>query len=766
MFDWIRMLRGISRLTKYGVRTMHPIRFMSSLANSESIISLLRDNGLKYKMTDSHICVEECPFCHPTHGKADNMWKLNIASDPGKEGVYFCHRCNSKGNWSSLVENLNGKVKDYPLEQTPVVQVQNEYKIIAPEKAAEYRSNISNESFETGLKYCKGRGINVSTLKLYHVGFGNFDFKSSSSEEWVKKMCITFPFVTNSLNPMFYSNDDDDMDMVVSRIKIRGVHEKSNQMFIPSGGPPGFFGWHTIPVNSKEIVLTEGEFDSLAVFQDTGLPTVSVPNGCNSFPKELLSSLDRFTTIYIWFDDDEPGIKGAIKLGELIGPDRCKYVIGDGAAKDANSVLLKGRDLREYIESASFTAPTKPKYIKSEPSVDKAVVDVTDTNDEKNWLSIGDTAVLTFGKYSGSSYTSVMEQDPEYLEYIFLKNGNLPEVVLNEAERGMINWIRQGKLLRGDDFLHPSKCDSFSTVEEWDTYGESQVFSTGKKFLGMTYSEIVRDPKWEGYHEWARTLTSPSLSVDRLIRWFDSNPESVATPPQQEHRDDILNLGGDIGGLSFGQALLAHPDKCIELCDTNEDMKEFVLSRPLEEINVTVFKNWLWLGNHKRMKYGKYENETFVNIMIQHPDYLYFCLRREQDESAFENWMSSKPGSDISDWKLRGDLKLFQFGPHRKKSFADVFERGGLGTKSAEHLVQWAVGFPGISLFSSDSNISEEDWKSLGNEILLTVGKYEGSTVSSVCSSDLSYCSWMLVQKDSRHFLTANAWLAHRNKFN
>ena len=42
----------------------------------------------------------------------------------------------------------------------------------------------------------------------------------------------------------------------------------------PAGGAWGLFGWHTIPEDAKQLILTEGEFDAMAVYQvsNPGLP--------------------------------------------------------------------------------------------------------------------------------------------------------------------------------------------------------------------------------------------------------------------------------------------------------------------------------------------------------------------------------------------------------------------------------------------------------------------------------------------------------------
>ena len=37
------------------------------------------------------------------------------------------------------------------------------------------------------------------------------------------------------------------------------------------------------------------------------IPAISLPNGCNSLPIELIPLLERFTKIYLWLDNDKSG---------------------------------------------------------------------------------------------------------------------------------------------------------------------------------------------------------------------------------------------------------------------------------------------------------------------------------------------------------------------------------------------------------------------------------------------------------------------------
>ena len=170
------------------------------------------------------------------------------------------------------------------------------------------------------------------------------------------------------------------------RIKVRSIHQKSWQRLDPPGGGMGLFGWHTIPHDATEIIVTEGEFDAMAVYQATGRPTVSLPNGCRSLPMEVLVLLEKFDTVYLWMDNDGPGREGAEMFARKLGVERCLLVQPSGKRgwnggnnsreyedeieedvvsslnvdngpppppKDANEALLQGWDINELLNEAS-----------------------------------------------------------------------------------------------------------------------------------------------------------------------------------------------------------------------------------------------------------------------------------------------------------------------------------------------------------------------------------------------------------------------------
>jgi twinkle protein len=84
------------------------------------------------------------------------------------------------------------------------------------------------------------------------------------------------------------------------------------------------------------------------------MPAVSLPNGCQSLPEEVLPLLKRFSKIYLWMDNDVPGIEGSEKMARRLGLHRC-YIVRPTfhpAPKDANEALLKGFDMKILLEDA------------------------------------------------------------------------------------------------------------------------------------------------------------------------------------------------------------------------------------------------------------------------------------------------------------------------------------------------------------------------------------------------------------------------------
>lgn len=257
----------------------------------------------------------------------------------------------------------------------------------SPRLQAIYSTNLLHKTTDNPvLDYLtQQRGLLSKTLHKYGVGKGSYKFANDSGG-WTETECVTFSWMSSvkdvevqeELRGAKYVASDlenvDPKDMeeaktntyVTRRIKARALCNKAWQRLDPPGGAWGFFGYHTVPKGATEVVITEGEYDAMAVWQATGRTAISLPNGCRSLPVETLPMLEDFEKIYLWMDNDGPGQEGAELFAKKIGLERCYLVRptqantgSDKLPKDANEALLQGLNLENIIKEAKLTPHEK-----------------------------------------------------------------------------------------------------------------------------------------------------------------------------------------------------------------------------------------------------------------------------------------------------------------------------------------------------------------------------------------------------------------------
>lgn len=124
-----------------------------------------------------------------------------------------------------------------------------------------------------------------------------------------------------------------------------------------------FFGQSICGDGGKMIIVTEGACDCLAAKQmllslDKNYRVVSLVNGAGSALKDFKNNyewIESFESIFLAFDQDEPGQKNAEKIAGMFAPNKVKNMVF--SEKDPNALLLSGK-AREFL-SAIFSAKEK-----------------------------------------------------------------------------------------------------------------------------------------------------------------------------------------------------------------------------------------------------------------------------------------------------------------------------------------------------------------------------------------------------------------------
>ena len=95
---------------------------------------------------------------------------------------------------------------------------------------------------------------------------------------------------------------------------------------------------------AKEVVITEGPIDAIAIIQNEGIPVISTDSGGNFLP-QWLSKFTHITKIWIAFDNDSAGTNEAKRVAKLLGETRCKiynFWDFDGEGYDPVDYYLQG----------------------------------------------------------------------------------------------------------------------------------------------------------------------------------------------------------------------------------------------------------------------------------------------------------------------------------------------------------------------------------------------------------------------------------------
>ena len=146
----------------------------------------------------------------------------------------------------------------------------------------------------------------------------------------------------------------------LTKTKIRGIGAENKKYMrqFPTGNRPGMFGLNLITPSTKEVVITEGEYDAMAVYQETGIPALSLPQGANNLPDNILPHLDNIDKIYLWMDNDEIGQMNAPKIASKLGIKRCFIVENSNKKmKDVNDVLRQDKSLMKTLLQKAKTIP-------------------------------------------------------------------------------------------------------------------------------------------------------------------------------------------------------------------------------------------------------------------------------------------------------------------------------------------------------------------------------------------------------------------------
>ena len=322
------------------------------------IIEYLQSKGFTLKRAGSEYRTD-CMFCGDRKG--------HLYINPVKE-VFYCMKCNATGNIWALKKHFG------------------DYDIYRPERKKEVRTFTVNGLTVRGKSYLmRERGFKEEVINEFQLG--------------EKDGMVSIPYI---------------LDGQVVGIKYRGIDKKS--YIREKDGLSILYNQDRVD-KTKDVIVVEGEFDVMAAYQLGYRNVVSTSVGAMGFKNEWMDFFDScIGKIYIAYDNDEAGDKGADKLAERVGRHRCYRV--KLPQKDFNDCLMAGftkEDIDKYIESAGAYSLDnlvhaavvgewlKKKVLNQEDTTGIRVIDMPSFNKYLGGIRESEVTVVTGETGSGKS---------------------------------------------------------------------------------------------------------------------------------------------------------------------------------------------------------------------------------------------------------------------------------------------------------------------------------------------------------------------------
>lgn len=307
----------------------------------------------------------------------------------------------------------------------------------------------------------------------------------------------------------------------------------SDKRFLWEGrSQPGFFGQH-LAGSVKRLVITEGEFDAMAIATATGTKydvAVSVPDGAATAVKTVKEQIDwlqQFDTVTIAFDMDEPGQKAAKEVARLL-PGKVKIV--EWERKDANEVLLE--DGPEKVKWSVVNArPYTPGGLMSDEQIREAIQEVLEPGLEYPWRFMdevllgqrrGEITVWLAG--SGIGKSTILGQVGSHV--IQSHGSRLGAIFLEDSPREVI--LRMLSFLEHENLYAQEKIDPELLLEMYDEKLSGRL-SVYDPRTGWDITRITEAIRWMAVGEECPVVILDHLSA---VIGVDSEANEIAKAEQ------------------------------------------------------------------------------------------------------------------------------------------------------------------------------------------------------------------------------------------
>lgn len=277
----------------------------------EEVEAYVTEKGWNFEIKGDNYAIEVCPYC----GNDSHNFEIQK-----ERGCFKCWACGAKGSFYELRKHQGDAAF------TVARAVDEEEGDPKEREQALNHIDIAAKTFadriwkrQPVLKYIKDRGFTDKTIRHFKIGAQKKD----------GKFWLTIPHL---------------VDGKAVNLKYRSIPPEQKAWRQEKGSKKVLFNQDVI-AKANEVILTEGELKSAALWQHGFTNTISLTGGIENFQPDWVDQLAGLKKIYLVMDADDAGQSGARKLAQRLGMDRCY-----------NIVLPDAKDPDEWFFEVGHTA--------------------------------------------------------------------------------------------------------------------------------------------------------------------------------------------------------------------------------------------------------------------------------------------------------------------------------------------------------------------------------------------------------------------------
>ena len=244
--------------------------------NKINIKEYLSEKGIHYRESGKELIIK-CFFNDCDRDSKGDEGHLYFSRETGQ---YDCKKCGEKGNLLTLAKHLG----DIPRKSTKSA-------IFSPELVETCHQALSGRIRD----YLRSRGLIDSVIDEYKLGYGQF----------YRKWWITIPIKDTYGNYAYF--------------KLRQDPTFGDEKITyPKGAEAQLYDWQMLTnANIQQLIICEGELDRLALMSK-GISAITSTHGAGTFKEDWIKNIGKYRKIYICFDNDEAGRKGAERVAKMV----------------------------------------------------------------------------------------------------------------------------------------------------------------------------------------------------------------------------------------------------------------------------------------------------------------------------------------------------------------------------------------------------------------------------------------------------------------